>query len=278
MTLSSPLTLPAEEARESIASVERALKIVEWLADMPEGLSFSEIVERLQLNKAIAFKLLSTLESCGYIFRNDRTANYCLTLRISNLALRKLSGARLLDQSRAILLPLADETGELVRLAVVEEISAQPRLTWVLSLMPRRQVLQIDPNYSLEIGLHTHAAGKAWLATLPFEQAMALVKAKRFAAMTPRSIVTLAGLRKELKRTATQGYAVSWEEHAVGVSAIGVPVFKENHRCVGVVTVAAPSARRSREDFLAWLPALRSAADKLGACWPEDATGPLPSL
>jgi DNA-binding IclR family transcriptional regulator len=272
------LETPLEEARvDSIASVERALKIIEWLADMPEGLSFSEIVERLQLNKAIAFKLLGTLESCGYVFRNDRTANYCLTLRISNLALRKLSGARLLDQSRAILLPLADETGELVRLAVVEEIGDRPRLTWVLSLLPRRQVLQIDPNYSLEIGLHTHAAGKAWLATLPFDDALALVKAKKFNAMTPRSIVTVEGLRKELKRTAAQGYAVSWEEHAVGVSAIGLPIMT-NRKCVGVVTVAAPSARRTREEFLAWLPAMKSAADKLGASWPEEPTGPLPSL
>ena len=98
-----------------------------------------------------------------------------------------------------------------------------------------------------------------------------------FRSMTPRSIVTVEGLRKELKRTAAQGYAVSWEEHAVGVSAIGLPIMK-NRKCVGVVTVAAPSARRTREEFLAWLPAMKSAADKLGASWPEEPTGPLPSL
>lgn len=279
----STLEMPLEEARgDSIASVERALKIIEWLADMPEGLSFTEIVERLGVNKAIAFKLLNTLAACGYVFHNDRSANYCLTLRISNLALRKLSGARLLEQSRATLLPLADETGELVRLAVVEELGAHPRLTWVLALLPRRQVLQIDPNYSLEIGLHTHAAGKAWLATLPFDEAITLVKAQKFTAMTPRSIVTVEGLRKELKRTAAQGYALSFEEHAVGVSAMGVPIFAERlngtKACVGVVTVAAPSARRSRDDFLAWLPAVKTAAIKLGASWPQEPTGPLPAI
>jgi DNA-binding IclR family transcriptional regulator len=278
------LQLPVDETRaESIASVERALKIIEWLADMPEGLSFSEIVERLGgVNKAIAFKLLNTLEACGYVFHNDRTANYCLTLRVSNLALRKLSGARLLDQSRAILLPLADHTGELVRLAVVEDIAPLPRLTWVLSLLPRRQVLQIDPNYSLEIGLHTHAAGKAWLATLPFEQALKLVKARKFRAMTPHSIVTPEGFRKELKRTAAQGYALSFEEHAVGVSAVGAAVFGQRldgtTACVGVVTVAAPTARRNREDFLAWVPAVKAAAARLGASWPHEPTGPLKPL
>jgi DNA-binding IclR family transcriptional regulator len=273
--------LPVDEARaESIASVERALNIIEWLADMPEGLSFSEIVERLGgINKAIASKLLATLEGCGYVFHNDRTGNYCLTLRVSNLALRKLSGARLLEQSRAILLPLADHTGELVRLAVVEDIAPLARLTWVLSLLPRRQVLQIDPHYSLEIGLHTHAAGKAWLSTMPFEQAMKLVRAKKFRAMTPHSIVSPEGLRKELKRTAAQGYAVSFEEHAVGVSAIGVPVFGKRldgaSACAGVITVAAPTARRGREDLLSWVPAAKAAAARLGESWPHEPAGPL---
>lgn len=271
---------PVEETRaDSIASVERALRIIEWLADMPEGLSFSEIVERLGgVNKAIASKLLTTLESCGYVFHNDRSGNYCLTLRVSNLALRKLSGARLLEQSRAILLPLADHTGELVRLAVVEDLSPPPRLTWVLSLLPRRQVLQIDPHYSLEIGLHTHAAGKAWLATLPFEQALKLV-GKKFKAMTPHSIVTAEALRKELKRIAAQGFAVSFEEHAVGVSAIGVPVLARKldstTPCVGVVTVAAPTARRTRDDLLSWIPTVKDAAALLGASWPMEPTGPL---
>ncbi len=276
--------IAVEEIRgDSIASVERALRIIEWLADMPEGLSFSEIVERLGgVNKAIASKLLGTLEAAGYVFHNDRSGNYCLTLRISNLALRKLSGARLLEQSRAILLPLADQTGELVRLAVVEDIAPLPRLTWVLSLLPRRQVLQIDPHYSLEIGLHTHAAGKAWLATLPFDQALKLVRDKKFKAMTPRSIVTPEALRKELRRTAAQGFAVSFEEHAVGVSAVGVPVFARKLHgataCVGVVTVAAPTARRGRDDFIAWVPAVQAAAEQLGASWPHEPTGPLPAI
>jgi DNA-binding IclR family transcriptional regulator len=153
---------PLEETRgEAIASVERALRIVEWLAASPGGLSFGDIVERLSVNKAIAFKLLNTLLGAGYVFHDEPSATYRLTFQVANLALRKLSGARLLEQSRALLLPLADETEELVRLAVVEDHGDTPRLTWVLTLLPPRQVLQIDPNYSLQIGLHTHAAGKA---------------------------------------------------------------------------------------------------------------------
>ena len=262
-----------------MAAVERALQIIEWLADAPAGLSFLQVVERLGVNKAIAFKLLNTLQDTGYVFHDEATSTFRLTFRVSNLALRKLSGARLLEQSRAALVPLADETGELVRLAVVEAHAEPPRRTWVLTFLPPRQVLQIDPNYSLGIGLHTHAAGKAWLASLPFEQALALVKAQGFKAMTPRSITGAAALRVELERTATRGYALSLEEHAPGVSAIGAPVCARRldgaQRCVGAVTVAAPSARRGREQFLAWAPAVQRAAARLGEIWPIEAPGPL---
>jgi len=74
----------------SIVSVARAFRIIEQLADAAEGLTFTEIVSLLKVNKAIAFKLLNTLASCGYVFRNDRTGNYCLTFRVSNVSLRKL--------------------------------------------------------------------------------------------------------------------------------------------------------------------------------------------
>ena len=250
---------------DSIASVGRALAIIERLADRQDGLSFTEIVALLDVNKAIAFKLLNTLEHAGYVFRNERTGTYCLTYRITNLALRKLSSERLLDQSNAVLRPLADATGELVRLAVVER--GGERITWVLSLLPERQVLQIDPNYSMEIGLHTHAAGKAWLATLPFEQAARLVRASGFKPKTRHSLTGMEALRAELARTASRGYALTYEEHALGVGAVGVPVLVRD-RCVGAVTVAAPCARMSREDLAALAPRVRAAAARLADAWP----------
>ena len=258
---------------DSIVSVERALHILERLADSVDGLTFTQIVALLKVNKAIACKLLDTLQRSAYVFRNDRTGNYCLTYRVNNLGLRKLGTARLLDQSSAVLRPLAERVGELVRLAVVE---GGERITWVLSLLPHSQELQIDPNYSLEIGLHTHAAGKAWLATMPIEKASRLVRARGMAPMTRYSLTRMEDLRAELTRTRRRGYAISFEEHAVGVGAVGVAVLANGldgvPRCVGVLTLAAPCARLSRETLEARAPLVQAAASRLGELWPIDAS------
>ena len=63
----------AEEAvtfPDSVVSVERALRIVELLTEEEDGLTLTEIAMRLEVNKAIASKLLQTLEKCDYVFRH----------------------------------------------------------------------------------------------------------------------------------------------------------------------------------------------------------------
>ena len=59
---------------------------------------------RAAVNKAIASKLLQTLEKCEYIFRHGN--NFLLTHKINNLSVRQLDQQRLLEQATAALKPL----------------------------------------------------------------------------------------------------------------------------------------------------------------------------
>src|SRR5688572_27396481 len=98
----------SERVEETVVSVERAFAIVEMLADAEDGLSLAEIARRLDLNKAIAVKLLHTLERLALVWRDDRARRFYLTYSISNLGLRQLQKSRLLDQCSAVLKSLAE--------------------------------------------------------------------------------------------------------------------------------------------------------------------------
>jgi DNA-binding IclR family transcriptional regulator len=261
----------------TIVSVERALRLIEWLADARDGLPFPELRRLLDVNQGICFKLLATLEQTGYVFRNEETGNYCLTYKISNLGLRKLlSRRRLLDQCTSVLRALADESGELARLAIVED----DRLTWVLSIAGRKHQnssLQIDARTSSRIGLHTHASGKAWLSTMPSKQAAALLQQHGIARMTKHSLGSLERVRAELDKVRQRGYALSYEEVELGIGAVAAPVLVRqldgSMTCVATVSLAAPSSRMSRDDLDRHGPMLRSRADELAANWPLDEIG-----
>ena len=253
---------------ESIIAVQRAFAVLEKLADVNEGLTFGEIVDLLNANKAIAFKLLNTLVASRYVYRNEKTGCYCLTFKLINLGLRKMSRTHLLEQCSGVLRELADATDELIRLAVVENDT----ITWVSSVLSQKNFLQLNPDYSFEVRMHLHAAGKAWLSTMPTERALSLLLAHGLEPATPHSLSTVESILADLKATAKRGYAISYEEHSLGVGAIGVPIMvrqpDDHTECVGVITLAAPCVRMDRDALHASAPRLMEAASQLGKIWP----------
>jgi IclR family acetate operon transcriptional repressor len=263
---------PERPSDETILSVERAFDIVELLADSPDGTSLSDIASHLEVNKAIAVKLLTTLERREIVWRDDSLQRYNLTFRISNLGLRQLQNSRLLDQCASVLRTLAEQTGELVRLAIVEH---DERITWVHAVAGAKRSLQIDPNYSLEVQLNTHAIGKAWLSTLPFERALKLMLRQGIVSLTPRSKVKIEAIRADLRRTARQGFAISNEESEAGVCAIAAPIMvtslTDTRECVGAVSLAAPTTRMGPVEVEACAPALVETVKRLGMIWPLEA-------
>jgi IclR family transcriptional regulator, acetate operon repressor len=261
---------PAHE--DEVVSLSRALAIVEQLADAEQGLTLADISRHLDVNKAIGTKLLRTLELRGYVFREVQTGRYHLTYRISNLGLRQLAHTRLLDQSSAVLRELAETSGELVRLAVVED----DRLTWVLSEAGRKRSLQIDPNFRFAISLHTHATGKAWLSTMPFERALTLLLHQGLTPLTKLSKTSIEEIRQEIETARSRGYAVTYEENEMGVAAVAAPIVASmldgQARCVGTISLAAPTNRMTRSDLEACSPLVVAAARKLAATWPIKAS------
>lgn len=267
------MQLDAEAATEPLLAVARALAVLEWLAETPEGLSFNVLRERLATNQGAVLKILVTLERAGYLHRAEETGRWQLTYKLNNLGLTRLSRSRLLDIAMPPLRALADASGELVRLAIVE----RDAITWVLAVagqVRQQHTLQIVPRARLAIGLNTHAAGKAWLATLPPARALALAEAQGLARRTPHSLTTPAALAADLAATARRGWAASFEEHELNIGAIAAPILGPGAdgtaRCVGTVSVAAPLTRLGRAALEAWAPALLAAARQLAAAWPME--------
>ena len=279
--MDSMARLAERSGDDTIVSVDRAFLIVELLADAPEGATLADIARQLDVNKAIAVKLLNTLERLEIVWRDDRLQRFFLTYRVSNLGLRHLQTSRLLDQCAAVLKALAEESGELVRLAVVEP--GGERLTWVHVVAGTKRTLQIDPNYSLSISLHTHAIAKAWLMTMEPERAVELILHQGIAPLTKHTKTSIEAIREDLAFARRRGFAASFEENEIGISAIAAPIYASNlageTECVGAVSLAAPTNRMSGEALEAWGPQLMRTTEHLGRIWPLEArarSGPLP--
>jgi len=262
---------PAGARPGGALSLLRGLRILEILSEGGEGQSLADLARELAVNKAIALRLAEALVEAGFLFRHEQTGLYEITFRLSNLGLRKLDNARILDQAVGVLRRLAERTGELARLAVVEH---GRRITWVLAAAGENRSLRIDPNYRMEVGLASHATGKAWLATLHWPRAWGLIQEQGMPRFTEHSLTRKSDIEAEIAIAAKRGYAVSYEENELGVGAVAAPIVVRlvngEPTCVGAISLAAPTYRMTKADLEAKAPLVIEAARELAGIWPID--------
>ena len=261
------------EAIEFLSTVQRAMCVLEHLADAQDGLSLSELARRLEINKALVVRILTTLEKLGYLFRERQTQRYRLTYRIANLALRQLGRSGLIEQCVPVLQDLAERTGEHARLAVIED----DHPVWIHAVSGLQRQLRIDPAYGHEVVLHSHAAGKAWLMTLEDADIDRVCGHRtEFPAQTKYTITTSGALLSDLAEARRRGFAISYEESELGVGAVAAPILIEamdrRRRCIGVISLAAPTSRMDRAALVRSGTLLVEAAARLAHAWPVQAS------
>ncbi len=249
-----------------MSSVGRGMRILELLASEPEGVRVTDLAIALQLNRAIPHRLLAELIELGYVVQNPTTERYRATFKLGGLGVRQLETAGLTRWSRDELAELAALSGELVRLAVV----SGSVLRFIAKAQGADTALTVDGVSGTEVVLHATATGKAWLSTLPEDEATALLDARGLDAQTLRTETDLRRLLHEIAEAKRLGFAVTHEEMEAGVNAIAAPIVPTSDprgRGVATVSIAGPAARLTPLALLRFGPALRATADKLGGQW-----------
>ncbi len=253
----------------SVSSAERCMVLVEMLAGHPRGMSLTALAAALEQPQSAVHRLLGVLSQLGYVRQDEDSGRYVPTLVIAALGLRLLSALDIPSVCQPTLERLAARTGELVRLSAVEG----GRLLWIAKAQGSRSSLRYDPITGHDVPLHATAMGKAWLSTLPEDEAVRLVAERGFAGPLtgPNAIGDEQALRTELKVTAARGYGLVSEEAEAGVSAIGAVVrdgMQGDAPPVAALSIAGPTYRLSRERLVAFVPILQEAALELSRLWP----------
>jgi len=254
----------------SVSNVDRSLDVLEALAQRAEGASLGALAEALALPKSAVHRLLQTLAERGYVVQDAGTQDYGLSLKLALLGFRFLDTRYLPDAAQAVLDRLAADTSEYCRIAVVADGS----LTWVACAQGATAALRYEPPMGREVVLHATATGKAWLATLPEEDALAMVYRRGFAVPAGfggRVARTVDALRTQLAATRKRGYALAVDEGEAGTTALATTfrAFDDARAPIaGTVSVAGPSARLDAARVRILAPRLHQAARDLTAIWP----------
>lgn len=243
-------------------ALDRGLALIERLIGQPEGATLSALKDDLDMPNAACHRLLQLLVQRGYVRQLRPQGPYVLTAKVASLGLAYLSTTGIVDIAEPLLERLAQQSGELVRLSIVDE----DRLTWVAKVQGRRGGVRYDPDMGADAKLSCTSSGHAWLLTLSDEQALELVTRQGFGAPKdygPKAPTTVKALLGFLHAARVRGYAMIDEVFAPGMSAMAAPVLRKG-RAAAVISIAGPRARLTAARMHALAPALLAAAAELG--------------
>lgn len=244
-------------------ALDRGLSVLEYLARHPHGLPISLIATELDIPLSACHRVLGDLQRRGYVRQIRKQGDYVLTTKVVSLGLGFLSSAGIVEIAEPLLERLAETSGELIRLSIVDD----DRLTWVAKSQGRRHAgLRYDPDMGMDARLSCTGSGHAWLMTLPDERALELVSRQGFgtpAEYGPNAPTTIKALLSHLQAARARGYAMIDEVFAPGMSAIAAPVLRRGE-AIGVISIAGPRLRLTQQRMEELGPALLAAAAELG--------------
>jgi IclR family transcriptional regulator, acetate operon repressor len=239
--------------------LERSFRVLEHLAGHAQGSTLSTLAVELDMPLSATHRLLTELIRCGYVRQDQSHGEYMLTIKLVSLGLSFLSSSGIVDVAQPLLDRLAAQSGELVRLAVVDGDT----LTFVAKAQGATRGLRYDPDMGLSVTLSCSAAGHAWLSTLSDEEALERVARQGFGKpehFGPKAPTTVKALLVYLRAARKRGFSMINEVFAPAMTAMAAPVRTGNGAVIGVVTIAGPLVRLTEERMMALGPLLLDAA------------------
>lgn len=221
-----------QPATRPVAAVQRAVLVLEVLADADADLGTNEIARRTSVNASSVSRLLATLCGCGLVEHSAETGRYRLGLRMLHFSNAVLSHMDLRSVARPHLRALVDAIGETATLSVPAE-GAALTVDYVQSNSSVQSVARLGRSSVA----HATAVGKIVLVHTG-ELPNGPLHAYTEATLTDRT-----QLRQELARTAQRGWASAHGERESDLNAIAVAVYDSDDRLAAVLGVQGPASR-----------------------------------
>jgi DNA-binding IclR family transcriptional regulator len=240
-------------SRQRVASVARALALLDEVARSDSGLGVNELARRIGVNASTASRLLATLEDAGLVERSPG-GPYRLGLRLVALSDRVLGQLDVRERARPWLTWLVDETGETATLSVPGGGEAI-----TVDFVPSSSSVVSMARVGRPSAAHATAAGKVMLAFgSPDGPAAELV------AFTERTITDPTALAAELEAVRASGIAEAVGEREPDLNALAAPVIGRGGELVAILGLQGPATRLPANTRRALRAPLRKAADELG--------------
>jgi IclR family transcriptional regulator, acetate operon repressor len=227
-----------------IPNLDRALRVMELLADNPKGLTMSEISDALEIPKNSAFRITATMEHRGFLERDPISKAFILTNKMTNISHSTIAEKSLVENAWPSMQKLRDECMETILFGTLIDTKGV-----VLEQASARHSFKFTVDIGTQFDLHTAAPGKAILAYMSSSEQDHFIKAMSFEAFTKNTITNAVDYQEELIKVKAQGYGIDCDEEREGMRCIAAPVFNSKRQAIAAIWLTGPSSRLPIKNF-----------------------------
>jgi IclR family acetate operon transcriptional repressor len=231
------------DARDSgVQSVDRALSIIETLAEDDEGYRLSDLAIRTGLSTSTVHRLLGTLENRRFVQFDRTESKWHVGARAFTVGATFARRRNFSAQAVPYLRKLRDLTRETANLAVVDD-----EFIVVLTRMESREIMRSLTQVGGRVAMVASGVGKAVLATYSNDDVSAIIQHHGMPRLTEKSIVRPGDLFRELEKIRRQGFAIDDEEACMGLRCIAAVVYNDCAEPLAAISVSGMTGRLTDE-------------------------------
>lgn len=225
--------------RYLINSIIRACNVLECLSNDKGRLKTSDLAVRLRLDRSTLYRILLSLEKCGFVEKDEKTGGYAVGIAAFEIGNAYLSRMDFIQISKPVMLDLSLRVQEAVHLAVLSdtEIVIVDKVDSPRSVRIMCKIGQRAPVYCMTLG-------KVLLANRPEDEHARIAKAIQLKPFNKQTITSMKKFMEELKRVCTQGYAFDHSEHEEDVECIGAPIMDHLGHVIAAISISAAKKDR----------------------------------
>lgn len=232
----APTAAPARTQAYTVSVVDRALTLLEVLAEHP-NIGVTRIAQLTGNTKSLVFRLLFTLEKRGYVRKDPVTRSYALGFRplfLGELTRRQTDLIRLAQPHMDT---LVTETRENIYLTVRDGMRGV-----CVSARQSPQPLRLYADVGRSVPLHVGGGPKLLLAFAP-PHVLQAVLAGPLTAFTPASDVDPQALVRALEKIRKTGMNESRGDLDAGAFSFAAPVRDHSGQVIAALSIAGPYTR-----------------------------------
>lgn len=225
------------DATAGVKVLHKTLDILEIVRSRPEGLALADVSRTVSMPRPTVYRILSTLESRGYVGRTEEGA-YVVAQKLFSAPDENSIQQLLLKVAPSTMEQLVNACRETVNLGVLDGGEVL-----VIHTVESPQSVRMTSKAGNRRHLHTTAIGKVLLSGLSDREISHLLRVKGIPRITVNSLPTEQAVLADIARVRKLGYALDNQENEMDGRCIGAGIALRNKRVIAGLSISVPAFR-----------------------------------